>query len=265
MQQRQAQPEVVALFVSDVHLQPGMPRTVQAFLQFLRGHAARAQRLYLLGDLFEYWAGDDDLDAALHQQVVTELAALAATGVQIGWLPGNRDFLTGDAFAAAAGLQLLEEPHVTELCGQRIVLMHGDAQCTDDHDYQAFRAQVRNPAWQAGFLAQPLAQRKAIIAAMRSGSRAAQRDKSYEIMDVNASAIALLFEQTGAQVMVHGHTHRPALHQHAAHGSMRQRHVLPDWDCDARPARGGWLALDSTGRWTRFRHDGSVEPIRTAS
>jgi len=259
----QAQPEAVALFVSDVHLQPAMPRTADAFLRFLRDHAPHAARLYVLGDLFEYWAGDDDLDAPLHRQVVEALAAVAAHGVQIGWIGGNRDFLLGERFAHAAGMQLLPDPFVAELAGIRIALTHGDLQCSDDRAYQAFRKQVRDPQWQRDFLAQPLAQRKAIIEGMRAGSRAAQREKSYEIMDVNEGAIADLFAQSGARVVVHGHTHRPATHCYPVDGAQRVRHVLPDWDLDSTPARGGWLALLPDGRFVRYDSDGALS--RTAS
>lgn len=258
-QQAQAQPVTVALFVSDVHLQPSMPHTVQAFLRFLQVHAPQASELFLLGDLFEYWAGDDDLDEALHRVVVSALATLAQSGTRISWIAGNRDFLVGADFARAAGLRLLQEPCVVELAGQRIVLVHGDAQCTDDRDYQTFRTQVRDPDWQARFLAQPLSQRKALIAAMRSGSRAAQREKSCEIMDVNQAAIEQLFLEADAAVMVHGHTHRPGVHTHEVAGTVRVRHVLPDWDCEAEHQRGGWLALRADGSFQRYRADAAPE------
>ncbi|HEY8606397.1 MAG TPA: UDP-2,3-diacylglucosamine diphosphatase [Noviherbaspirillum sp.] len=253
-----AQPDPVALFVSDVHLQPALPRTTQAFLDFLRKHACRAQRLYLLGDLFEYWAGDDDIEDPYNLAVVAALREVSDAGVQLYWIPGNRDFLVGEAFAGAAGLQLLSEPHVLQLAGRKLVLVHGDAQCTDDTGYMAFRAQVRQPGWQAAFLAKSLAERKAIIAGMRSGSREAQREKSYAIMDVNQEAIEDLFAASGAEAMIHGHTHRPAVHRHPAPQGERERHVLPDWDCDATPARGGWLALQYDGT---FRH----VPVETAA
>jgi UDP-2,3-diacylglucosamine hydrolase len=243
-----AQPEAAALFVSDVHLQQAMPRTAALFLSFLERHAVHAPQLYLMGDLFEYWAGDDDLVTDFPAQIAAALRAVADAGVAVCWLGGNRDFLIGSGFAQAAKLTLLSEPHVARIAGKRVVLVHGDAQCTDDRDYQAFRAQVRQPAWQAAFVAQPLEKRKAIIAGMREGSRAAQQGKAMEIMDVNAEAIDALFASTGAEIMVHGHTHRPALHRHA-HGL---RYVLPDWDGDAEPARGGWLALGTDGAMRRF-------------
>jgi len=178
-------------------------------------------------------------------------------GVAISWIAGNRDFLVGQAFAASTGMSLLPDPHVDNIAGQRVVLAHGDAQCTDDQAYMAFRAQVRQPEWQAQFLAQPLARRKAIIEGMRSGSREAQRTKSYEIMDVNPAAISALFAATGATVMIHGHTHRPATHTYESDGTKRVRHVLPDWDCDTDSPRGGWLAMNANGEVLRYNVDGS--------
>jgi UDP-2,3-diacylglucosamine hydrolase len=256
-----AQSETIALFVSDVHLQSSLPRTTQAFLDFLQCRALKARQLYLLGDLFEYWAGDDDLATPYHRQIADALRAASDAGVALFWIAGNRDFLVGAAFAQAAGITLLPDPFVAEIAGQRIVLVHGDAQCTDDQAYMAFRAQVRQPEWQKEFLAIPLAQRKAIIASMRSGSREAQRSKSYGIMDVNAAAIAALFDATGTTVMIHGHTHRPARHEYLEGGKTRVRYVLPDWDCDAQASRGGWLALDAEGVIRRFDVDGRERPF----
>lgn len=239
-----------------------MPRTTQAFLDFLSNHASKAERLYLLGDLFEYWAGDDDLESSYNRQIIDALHAVSDAGVTVFWIAGNRDFLVGEQFATAATVTLLPDPAVVMLCNQRIVLAHGDAQCTDDHDYMAFRAQVRQQEWQQQFLAMPLAQRKKIIEGLRSDSRAAQRAKSYEIMDVNPDAITALFESSGASLLIHGHTHRPARHEYQIGGDQQVRHVLPDWDCDTEQPRGGWLALATDGVVTRFDFDGS---IRTAS
>lgn len=254
-----AQSKPVALFVSDVHLQAALPKTTETFLGFLGKHAPKSPQLYLLGDLFEYWAGDDDLSSPDHRPIVDAIRKVADAGVKIFWLAGNRDFLVGQQFAAAAGLTLLTEPSVVEIAGQRIVLVHGDAQCTDDQAYMDFRNQVRNPSWQQSFLSMPLAQRKSIIDGMRSGSREAQRSKPYEIMDVNADAIASVFESADANLMIHGHTHRPAMHIHEIRGKQRIRHVLPDWDCDTSPPKGGWLALQSDGTVARYRHDGMKE------
>ncbi len=243
----------LALFISDLHLQASRPHTSAAFFIFLQERAVAAHALYLLGDLFEYWAGDDDLDAPFHQQVVQAIRAVSDAGVAVYWIAGNRDFLVGAAFAEAAGLTLLAEPHVANIGGQRIALVHGDAQCTDDHAYMAFRAQVRDPAWQAQFLAMPLAQRKAIIAGLREGSKEAHGQKSMEIMDVTARTIEALFSQTATDILIHGHTHRPALHDAAG----KRRYVLPDWEPDAEPPRGGWIAIGADGAITRHDLDGN--------
>lgn len=243
------------LFISDLHLQEDRPALTEAFLRFVDGRARSARQLYLLGDLFEYWAGDDDLDAPFHERIVSALRSLSDAGVELFWIAGNRDFLVGDAFAQAAGLTLLPETWVIEDHGRRIVLVHGDAQCTDDVNYMAFRAQVRQPAWQQQFLAMPLPQRKAIIAGLRDNSRKDQAGKSYEIMDVTPAAIAAVFAETGTTVMIHGHTHRPALH----HVDGKLRYVLPDWEPEASPPHGGWIAIGADGVITRHALDG--EPI----
>ncbi len=250
----EAPPATVALFVSDLHLTATMPKTAQAFFDFLAHQARHAQQLYLLGDIFEYWAGDDDIDEPFNRQVISALRAVSDAGTRIFWIAGNRDFLVGDRFAQAAGLNLLAEPHVTEIAGVPLALAHGDALCTDDRAYMAFRQQVRDPQWQAHFLARPLAERKAIIAGMREGSREAQREKPMAIMDVNEAEVAALFATCGVQTLIHGHTHRPASHETA----LGMRHVLPDWDADqadGSAVRGGWLALTEDGRLHRHHPD----------
>jgi UDP-2,3-diacylglucosamine hydrolase len=213
-----------ALFISDLHLQESHPRTAAAFFRFLEERAMAARELYLLGDLFEYWAGDDDLDSPFHKSIIGAIRAVSDAGVAVYWIAGNRDFLVGERFAQAAGLTLLSEPHVASIAGQRIALVHGDAECTADTNYMAFRAQVRDPAWQQQFLAMPL------------------------------EAVDALHACTGADIIIHGHTHRPALHQAGA----RRRYVLPDWELDAEPARGGWIAVDSSGAVTRHGLEGQV-------
>ncbi|RQO36206.1 UDP-2,3-diacylglucosamine diphosphatase [Herminiimonas sp. KBW02] len=254
----QAQPAMAALFVSDLHLQAAMPRTTQAFFNFLQQHAVHTRQLYLLGDIFEAWAGDDDLDDPYYQQVVHALKRVSTSGVEIFWMAGNRDFLVGTRFAEATGIRLLPDPYVSTIANRLLVLTHGDAYCTDDAAYMQFRAQVRQPEWQQNFLAQPLAQRKAIIENLRAGSRAAQRDKSYDIMDVNQEAIAGLFRLSGSATMIHGHTHRPAKHDYQIDGAARIRYVLSDWDLDHAPAeRGDWLALDTASNIHRYTLNGS--------
>ncbi|CAN5404857.1 UDP-2,3-diacylglucosamine diphosphatase [soil metagenome] len=258
--ERNAQAETLALFISDLHLQPSMPRTTQAFFDFLSGPALKTARLYVLGDLFEYWAGDDDLNTTFNHLVTNAIRAVGDAGVELFWMAGNRDFLAGDEFAAATGMTVLTDPFDTMLGGHRLVLMHGDAQCTDDTDYMAFRAQVRHQEWQDRFLAMSLTERKAIIAGLRRDSRNAQSAKSYDIMDVNEDAIAAAFDRAASEVMIHGHTHRPAHHEYAHASGKRIRYVLPDWDCDVTPARGGWLAMDASGSIRKVGLDGIAAP-----
>ena len=243
-----------ALCISDLHLQAAHPRNAEAFLRFLAERAMAARSLYLLGDLFEYWAGDDDLGTPFHQSITNAIRAVSDAGVQVFWIAGNRDFLAGAAFAQACGLRLLDEPHAIDIAGQRIALVHGDAQCTGDIKYMEFRAMVRDPAWQAQFLAMPLLQRKTIIAGLREGSKEAHGTKTMEIMDVTPAAVAELHLSTGCDTIIHGHTHRPALH--AVNG--KRRFVLPDWDVDADPPRGGWIAIDAKGNITRHDVDGKT-------
>lgn len=245
-----AQSPVVTLFVSDLHLHSDLPRTTEAFLAFLQQQAAGVPQLYLLGDIFEYWAGDDDLETPYNRAIADAIRALADQGTQVFWLGGNRDFLAGRTFCDEAGMTLLQEPHILEAAGRRITLVHGDAQCTDDTAYMAFRAQVRQPVWQLQFLAMPLAQRKAVIEGVRQKSKEGNQQKSYDIMDVNAAAIMELFASTGTDTLVHGHTHRPALHTLAGG---KQRYVLPDWEHDTADIRGGWISLTADGQL--HRHD----------
>jgi UDP-2,3-diacylglucosamine hydrolase len=250
-----AQSSTVALFISDLHLQQSHPRTAAAFFRFLANQAQSSHALYLLGDLFEYWAGDDDLDTPFHQTIVEALRAVSDAGVAVYWIAGNRDFLVGARFAEAAGLTLLAEPHVLDIAGQRIALVHGDAQCTADLGYMGFRAQVRDAAWQQQFLALPLARRQAIIAGLREGSREAHGAKSTDIMDVTPEAVEALHAATAANVVIHGHTHRPALHRAGNH----LRYVLPDWELDCAPARGGWIAVDANGAISRHGIDALLQ------
>jgi UDP-2,3-diacylglucosamine hydrolase len=253
---KKAQSDPIALFVSDLHLQESHPRTTQAFFDFLKNHAMHARQLYLLGDLFEYWAGDDDLVTPYNKKIAEAIRRVSDAGIEVFWIAGNRDFLVGEDFAHSAGMTLLPDPYVAQIANQQIVLAHGDAQCTDDVSYMAFRNQVRQPEWQANFLSQSLAERKAIIAGMRTESRSSQRTKSMEIMDVNAAAISSLFNTTDTSIMIHGHTHRPARHEYPSKDNLKVRYVLPDWECDSEPVRGGWIAVGSDGYIKRFDING---------
>lgn len=239
--------KLVALFVSDTHLQPESPRTVDAFFRFLERFGTQAKQLYLLGDLFEYWAGDDDRESPFNARVINALRKINDAGVKLFWMAGNRDFLVGTAVMQATGATMLADPSVVVIAGKAVVLTHGDAQCTDDIDYQVFRSTVRTPAWQGTFLGKPLPERLAMIGKMREQSRAAQQVKKQEIMDVNAQAIEALFLATGASLMIHGHTHRPANHETLVEGRHVFRHVLPDWDFENGHTRGGGIAIYESG------------------
>lgn len=231
-----------SLFVSDIHLCPERPRTTAAFLRFLREIAHQAEALYVLGDLFEYWIGDDDLATPFNDEIVQTLAQLADSGVRVYLLHGNRDFLIGPAFARAASLHLLDEPSLVDLYGVPTLLSHGDTLCSDDVDYQNFRAMVRAPAWQQSFLARPLAQRKTLIEQWRGKSEDEKKYKEAAIMDVNPDSVAAMLRKYGYPRLIHGHTHRPARHAHNIDGHACERWVLPDWDQE-----GGYLRCDESG------------------
>lgn len=237
-------------FISDLHLCADRPALTAVFERYLAGPARAAARLYILGDLFEYWAGDDDLDDPLNTHVAGLLADLAESGCQVFFMPGNRDFLIGADFAARARLQLLAEPARIELGNEAVLLCHGDSLCTDDLAYQAFRSQVRNPAWQAQFLGQPLAVRKQVIAGVRMKSEEAKSEKAAAIMDVNAEAVIALLREHGVHQLIHGHTHRPADHQVDVDGSPGQRRVLADWR-DENETAGGEVLVWADGKLSR--------------
>ncbi|MBP6801575.1 MAG: UDP-2,3-diacylglucosamine hydrolase [Pseudomonadota bacterium] len=237
-------------FISDLHLCADRPALTAVFERYLAGPARAAARLYILGDLFEYWAGDDDLDDPLNTHVAGLLADLAESGCQVFFMPGNRDFLIGADFAARARLQLLAEPARIELGNEAVLLCHGDSLCTDDLAYQAFRSQVRNPAWQAQFLGQPLAVRKQVIAGVRMKSEEAKSEKAAAIMDVNAEAVIALLREHGVHQLIHGHTHRPADHQVDVDGSPGQRRVLADWR-DENGTAGGEVLVWADGKLSR--------------
>ncbi len=232
---------MATLFVSDLHLDPARPAITALFLDFLARQAGRADACYILGDLFEAWVGDDD-DAELGRAVAGALRALADSGVPVHFLHGNRDFLIGERFAAAAGVRLLPESEAINLYGEPVLLLHGDTLCTDDTDYQAFRAQVRDPAWQARLLELPLAQRRALAGQLRETSQQATQLKETAITDVNLEAVDGALRARGIRRMIHGHTHRPAIHEWMLDGQPARRAVLGDWY-----DRGSVLRCDVTG------------------
>ncbi len=219
-------------FISDLHLCTERPETTAAFLQFMRTTARTAGALYVLGDLFEYWIGDDQLDHdPLARDVAAAFADNATAGVTQYFMHGNRDFLIGERFAREARMTLLSDPTVIVLGGERVLLMHGDTLCTDDAAYQAFRKQVREPAWQREFRAKTYAEREAIALSLRSKSNIEKSMKAEAIMDVSADAVENAFSRNGCAVMIHGHTHRPAIHHHGKQARWT-RHVLPDWPAE---------------------------------
>lgn len=232
-----------ALFVSDLHLSPHEAAIADRFLAFLAGPAHTAASLTILGDLFDYWAGDDDLADPFNARIAAALHELSAAGIEVGFMAGNRDFLVGRNFAAAAGIELLPDPCLRNIAGVPTLLTHGDTLCTDDVDYQRFRAQVRSPEWRTTFLARPLAERRREIAMLRTRSEDEKRHKPMQIMDVNASAVVTALAALGAQAMIHGHTHRQGRHEHLVAGKSCLRWVLGDWHA----AHGNALACTPQG------------------
>ena len=219
---------MATLFISDLHLDETRPQIVDLFARFLGHEACKADALYILGDLFESWIGDDD-DAPLATRIAHALRSLRDGGVPIYLMHGNRDFLLGAEYAKHAGMELLADPTIVELDGERTLLMHGDTLCTDDVEYQKFRGLVRNPAWQQQFLAKPLAERRAFAAQARGESRKQTAMKAAEIMDVNQSAVESVMRTHGVHRLIHGHTHRPATHRFDLGGQTAERIVLGDW------------------------------------
>jgi UDP-2,3-diacylglucosamine hydrolase len=236
------------LLISDLHLTARRPEVAAIFLRFLAGRARSARALYILGDLFDYWAGDDDLDDPFNAEICAALADLAAAGTRAFFMPGNRDFLASERFGVASRLTFLDDPMVVQLAGVPTLLMHGDTLCTDDTDYIAFRAVARSPVWQAGILAKPLAERKILLESLRAQSEAAKQEKDEVIMDANAEAITAAFRRHHVTRMIHGHTHRRARHDHLVDGRKCERWVLGDWH-----ERGNALAVGPDScRWLEF-------------
>jgi UDP-2,3-diacylglucosamine hydrolase len=230
------------VFISDLHLAPEAPAIAARFTGFLERLRGRAQALYILGDLFEMWIGDDELDTPFHASICAALRGLAESGTRVAIMHGNRDFLLGPDFMSACGAEFLADPSRIDLFGTPTLLMHGDSLCVDDQPYQDFRRKVRAPAWQREFLALPIERRQAIARQYREDSRDAQQQKSMAILDVNPEAVLDALRESGCPRMIHGHTHRPALHSHEVDGTARERWVLPDWS-----GAGGCLVCDASG------------------
>lgn len=216
------------LFISDLHLDPARPEAIELFLDFLKKRAAQAAALYILGDLFEYWVGDDDDREGL-KPVLEGLRQLGEQGVPAFFMAGNRDFLIGDDFGKITGCTFLEDTHLIELQGQQTLLMHGDTLCTDDRAYQQLRQMLRNPDWQRQFLALPLSERRRQAEALRVESQTATQEKAESIMDVSPETVDSYFRNHQVSLMIHGHTHRPGQHRLAVDGQDCTRIVLGDW------------------------------------
>ena len=219
---------MATLFISDLHLDETRPRIVELFEGFLATEARRADALYILGDLFEAWIGDDD-DAPLPARVASALKALSDSGAPVYFIAGNRDFLLGEHYARRAGMTVLDDGTVVDLYGMPTLLLHGDTLCTDDAAYLAFRKLVRDPAWQRQFLSQPLAMRRAFAHQARNASREHTSQAAMAIMDVNQEAVEAALRDAHVGRMIHGHTHRPAIHDFELDGAPSQRIVLGDW------------------------------------
>lgn len=216
------------LFISDLHLDAGRPDIGEQFLTFLQNEASQAEALYILGDLFETWLGDDDPNEH-YASIKQALAELVDSGVPVYFMHGNRDFLLGAEFAAETGVRILPDPYELDLHGTKVLLSHGDALCTDDIEYQQFREMSRNPEWQSALLAKSLEERTAFAADARRKSKEHNATKPEEIMDVNQGAVEKTITDSGADILLHGHTHRPALHDVDLGERHARRVVLGDW------------------------------------
>lgn len=215
-------------FIADLHLSPHTPGATAIFIRLLVDIACPENQLYILGDLFETWVGDDDDDADI-RRIVAALSVASGKGLGIFLLRGNRDFLLGERFAAETGARLLTEPYLLSTPEWQFVLAHGDALCADDAEYQRFRSQTRAPEWQAGFLQKPLAERRAIADNLRRHSAQAKGAKAAYLMDLNPATTDDFLREHGYATFIHGHTHRPALHDHFVDGIHVERWVLADW------------------------------------
>lgn len=219
---------MTTLFISDLHLDPTRPAVTRALVGFLAEQAPAADALYILGDFFEVWIGDDD-DAELNHTVINALKQLTDCGTPVYFMHGNRDFLIGEQFCQQSGCQLIDDPTVISLYGKNILLMHGDSLCIDDTAYMTFRAQSRNKDWQTGMLSLSLEQRRALAQQMRADSQQANSNKAADIMDVNQAEVEKVMQRQQVDLLIHGHTHRPAIHSFTVNQQQAHRIVLGDW------------------------------------
>jgi UDP-2,3-diacylglucosamine hydrolase len=216
------------LFISDLHLAAERPQIIDLFGDFVDDIAVGADTLYILGDFLEYWIGDDGPATGL-QPVFDAMVRLHMAGTAVRFMHGNRDFLIGEDLAQRCHFDIIPDPTVENLHGERVLLMHGDLLCTDDFEYQKFRAMVRNPAWIADVMSKPVEQRLALAASLRDTSKQAVAEKSEYIMDVNQQAVKAFMREQGAKLLIHGHTHRPGIHEFKLDDTVAKRIVLGDW------------------------------------
>ena len=226
-------------FISDLHLHEGRPDITQAFLTFLEETASKAEKLYILGDLFEAWIGDDDQNDFI-SNIQSALLKINKT-TEVFFMHGNRDFLIGSEFASSSGLKLLNDPCSEEMFGNQVLLMHGDLLCIEDHDYQAFRKTSRDPKWQNEFLTKTIQERQEIAHNLRTISKEATGTKKEEIMDVSATEVIRTMKESSVNLLIHGHTHRPKSHKITVNDQPAERIVLGDWD-----AYGWYIWMDSS-------------------
>ena len=232
-------------FASDLHLDPSTPQIADRFKRFLAGPARESRSVFLLGDLFEAWIGDDDPEPA-HREVVAAIAALAAAGTLVYVMRGNRDFMIGERFCADAGAILLDDPAILAVGGERVMLSHGDGLCVDDRAYQKLRALVRDPSLREGFAHLPIEARRRLASEAREGSREHLANASAYITDVNQPAVDAVMRDADVPLMIHGHTHRPGVHRFGSDGVERTRVVLGAWHDEAHVVRwddAGWQLL----------------------
>jgi UDP-2,3-diacylglucosamine hydrolase len=229
------------LFISDLHLDAGRPAATQLFVRLLDGRARQADALYILGDLFEAWVGDDD-DAQVARDVARQLKSLGDAGTPVFFMHGNRDFMLAGRYAALSGMTLLSDPTRVDLYGVPTLLMHGDTLCTDDAAYQTFRRRARHPLTRTLLRHLPLAVRRHLARQARMGSESAKSAKPAAIMDVNDDEVVRVLGEQQATRLIHGHTHRPAQHIHTVEGHPCERWVVPDWY-----ARWGYVVCDASG------------------
>ncbi len=233
------------VIISDLHLSEQKPKTIMGFLRFMKTVAPRYTELVILGDFFDFWIGDDAMGPA--EAVAATLKLYTSTGRRVILMQGNRDVMLGADFAATCGAELVNDPIVVDIRGERVLLSHGDAWCLRDKSYQAFRAMVRNPQWQAAALAKPVQERLAMAMKARASSEGTKVEKTAEEMDVVESAVAEAAQAAGVRIVIHGHTHKPAAHV----GAAVERWVLPDWEldkADGSAGRSGCITFLEDGR-----------------